>query len=67
LKSVRKSATNIAARNSTELPSWYRILLESRQESPDKAMKLLAPLSKIKDLDQIRTRVDQARKVLRLS
>jgi len=67
LKAVRKSVTNLAARNSTELPAWYRIFLVSRQESPEKAMKLLAPLSKIKDSDQIRTRVEQARKVLRLS
>lgn len=67
LKAVRKSVTNLAARNSTELPAWYRIFLVSRQESPEKAMKLLTPLSKIKDPDQIRTRVDQARKILRLS
>jgi len=67
LKAVRKSVTNLAARNSTELPAWYRIFLVSRQESPEKAMKLLAPLSKIKDPDQIRARVEQARKVLRLS
>ncbi|WP_319525369.1 hypothetical protein [uncultured Desulfosarcina sp.] len=67
LKAVRKSVTNLAARNSTELPAWYRIFLVSRQESPDKAMKLLAPLAKIKDRHQIQTRVDQARKALRLS
>ena len=67
LKAMRKSATNLAARNSTELPAWYRIFLVSRQESPEKAMKLLAPLAKIKDHHQIRERVDQARKALRLS
>jgi len=67
LKAVRKSVTNLAARNSTELPAWYRIFLVSRNESPDKAMKLLAPLSKLKDPHQIRERVDQARKALRLS
>ena len=66
-KAMRKSVTNLAARNSTELPAWYRIFLVSRKESPDKAMKLLAPLSKIKDLHQIQERVDQARKALRLS
>jgi len=66
LKAVRKSVTNLAARNSAELPAWYRIFLVSRNESPEKAMKLLAPLSKIKDPDQIRERVDQARKALRL-
>lgn len=67
LKAMRKSATNLTARTTTELPAWYRIFLESRQESAEKAMKLLTPLSRIKDRDQIRTRVDQARKVLRLS
>jgi len=67
LKAIRKSATNLVARTTAEMPAWYRIFLESRQESPQKAMKLLAPLSKIEDHHQIRTRVDQARKVLRLS
>lgn len=67
LKVVRKSVTNLAARNSTELPAWYRIFLVSRQESPEKAMKLLAPLAKIKDHHQIQERVDQARKALRLT
>ncbi|BBO73586.1 hypothetical protein DSCW_10030 [Desulfosarcina widdelii] len=67
LKAIRKSATNLAARNSTELPAWYRIFLVSREESSDKAMKLLSPLAKIKDHHQIQERVDQARKALRLS
>lgn len=67
LKAVRKSVTNLVARNSTELPAWYRIFLVSRQESSEKAMKLLAPLSKIKDHRQIQERVDQARKALRLT
>jgi hypothetical protein len=67
LKAIRKSVTNLAARNSTELPAWYRIFLVSRQESPEKAMKLLAPLAKIKDHHQIQERVDQARKALRLT
>lgn len=67
LKAIRKSATNLVARTSAEMPAWYRIFLGSRQESPEKAMKLLVPLSKIKDPNQIRTRVDQAKKVLRLS
>ena len=67
LKAVRKSVTNLVARNSTGLPAWYRIFLVSRQESPEKAMKLLAPLSKIKDHHQIQERVDQARKALKLT
>jgi hypothetical protein len=45
-----------------DIPYWYRLLLESRKESPAEALELLANLAKIRDQEQVKDRVDSARK-----
>jgi hypothetical protein len=62
LRSARKHAMDLLSLYSTEIPYWYRLLLDSRQESPTQASGLLANLSKIQDPQQRRSRIDAARK-----
>lgn len=65
LRSARKHAMDLLSLYSTEIPYWYRLLLDSRRESPTRASGLLTNLSKIQDPQQRRSRIDAARKELK--
>jgi hypothetical protein len=67
LRSARKQAMRLVAHYTTEIPYWYRLLLDSRQESPAQASGLLTNLTKIKDPQRRRSRIDAARKELKLN
>ena len=67
LKQARRYAMNLEARYNADIPAWYRLMLTSRRESPEKALALLAPISKLKDAQQIAARVTDVRKTMGLS
>lgn len=50
-----------------DVPHWYKILLQSRQETPLKAAEHLMNLSNIKRAAHARTRVEQISDCLKLS
>ena len=66
LKVARKHSMALDACYTKEIPYWYRLLLDSRQESPAEALGLLTNLSKIKDRRQIENRIAKVRLTLRL-
>jgi hypothetical protein len=66
LKAARKLAMALDACYSKEIPYWYRLLVDSRQESPAEALGQLTSLSKIKDGQQIQNRIEKVRQALRL-
>ncbi|MBC2713331.1 MAG: hypothetical protein HGJ94_20735 [Desulfosarcina sp.] len=53
-------------RYGADIPYWYRLLLDSRKESPTEASGLLTNLSKIRDQEQVKSRIDSARKIMGL-
>ena len=67
LKQARRQAMNLETRFAADIPAWYRLMLVSRGQSPQKALALLAPVSKLKDSQQIAARVDEARKTVGLA
>ena len=67
LQSARKLAMDLLSKYTNEIPYWYRLLLDSRQESPTRASGLLTNLNKIRDPQQRRLRIDSAQKELRLN
>jgi len=67
LKQARRLAMDLEARYTADIPAWYRLLLVSRGLSPEKALVLLGPLSKLKDGQQISARVDEIRKTVGLA
>lgn len=66
LHAARKHTMALDACYTKQIPYWYRLLLDSRRESPAEALGLLTNLSKIKDRQQIKTRIDKVRHALRL-
>ena len=66
LRSARKHAMDLVSRYSTEIPYWYRLMLDSRQESPIEASGMLTNLTKMRDPEQRKSRIDAVRKELRL-
>ena len=66
LHSARKHAIALVACYTKDLPYWYRLLLESRQESPMDASGLLTNLSKMHDRRQVEKRIAAAREKLNL-
>ncbi|BBO80065.1 hypothetical protein [Desulfosarcina ovata] len=66
LRTARKHGMDLVSCYSSDLPYWYRLLLESRQESPTEASGLLTNLSKMRDRQQIETRIAEARNKLNL-
>lgn len=66
LKKVRKYAMDLVSCYGADIPYWYRLLLDSRQESPIQASTLLANLSKIRNREQVRNRIENARKMMGL-
>ncbi|BBO66983.1 hypothetical protein DSCA_09130 [Desulfosarcina alkanivorans] len=65
LRKARKHAMDLVSCYGSDIPYWYRLLLDSRSESPDKASGLLANLSRIRDTETVKTRIDSARKAIR--
>ena len=67
LRATRKHSMDLASCYGADIPYWYRLLLDSREESPTEASVLLTNLSRIRDPEQVRDRIDRARKILGLS
>ena len=67
LKQARRQAMDLETRFTADIPAWYRLMLLSRGQSPEKALALLGPISKLKDGQQIAARVDEARKTVGLA
>lgn len=66
LKTARMQAMRLVSCYDAEIPYWYRLLLDSRQESPAEASGLLTNLAKIGNREQMTDRIDRARKTLGL-
>ncbi len=66
LRTARKHAMEMVSCYGTDIPYWYRLLLESRQESPTEASGLLTNLSKLHDPEQVKRRIHSARKAIGL-
>ena len=66
LQKAKKNIMSLASCYAEEIPYWYRLLLDSRGESPVEASGLLTNLSKIKDSRTVRDRIAQAQKKLGL-
>ncbi len=66
LRSARKHAMGLVSCYGADIPYWYRLLLDSRKESPSDASGLLTHLSKIRDPEQVKGRIARARKILGL-
>lgn len=66
LRTARQYAMDLVACYSADIPYWYRLLLDSRKESPSEASGLLTNLSKMQDPQQVKSRIDNARKVMGL-
>lgn len=62
LRSARKHAHDLNTCHSREIPYWYRLLLESRQTSPAEAEGMLTNINKIKNAEQVKNRIANARK-----
>ena len=66
LRIARQHGMALVACYTNELPYWYRLLLDSRQESPMAAAGLLTNLTKMRDRQQTLQRIDEARQKLNL-
>jgi len=66
LKTARKHAMGLVSCYDADIPYWYRLLLDSRQESPTVASGLLTNLSKMRDGEQVKDRIERARKTIGL-
>ncbi len=64
--SARRHAMTLVSCYTNDLPYWYRLLLDSRQESPSEASGLLTNISKMKDAEQIANRMQKVRRAMRL-
>ena len=67
LRTARKHAMGLVSCYDAEIPYWYRLLLDSRQESPAKASGLLTNLSKLRNREQVKDRIERARKTMGLN
>jgi hypothetical protein len=66
LRMARTHAMELVSCYGGDIPYWYRLLLDSRNESPTEASGQLTNLSKIRDPDIVRNRIDRARKAMGL-
>jgi hypothetical protein len=64
--SARRHAMKLVSGYTKEIPYWYRLLLDSRQESPSEALALLTNISKVNAEEQITNRIQKARHAMRL-
>ncbi len=67
LRTARRLSMDLVTSYNEKIPYWYRLFLDSRQESPVKASGLLTNLNKIKDPQQRQTKIDAARNELKLN
>ena len=67
LRTARQHAVDLVSCFGSEIPYWYRLLLESRKESPTEASGLLTNLSKIRNCEQVKNRIERARKIMGLN
>ena len=66
LKTARKCAMDMVSCYDADIPYWYRLLLDSRNESPSKASGLLTNISRIRDPEMVKQRIGSARKAMGL-
>lgn len=66
LKMALKHAMNMVSCYDADIPYWYRLLLDSRKESPSKTSGLLTNLSRIRDAEMVKLRVGSARQAIGL-
>ena len=64
LRAARQHAVNLVSSFNAEIPYWYRLLLESRKESPTEASGLLTNLSKMRNKEQVKHRIERARTIM---
>ena len=67
LRTARQHAADLVSCFGAEIPYWYRLLLESRKESPTEASGLLTNLSKIRNSEQVKNRIERARTIMGLN
>ena len=66
LREARQHAIDLVACYNQDIPYWYRLLLDSRSESPAEASGRLTNLAKIKESEQISRRIDAVKQSMRL-
>ncbi len=66
LRAARQHAVDLVSCFSAEIPYWYRLLLDSRKESPTEASGLLTNLSKMRNREQVKNRIERARHTMGL-
>jgi hypothetical protein len=66
LRMARKHAMDLVSCYGADIPYWYRLLLDSRKESPTKASGLLTNLPKIRDQEQVKNRIDRVLEIMGL-
>ena len=64
LRTARQHAVELVSCFAAEIPYWYRLLLESRKESPSEASGLLTNLSKMRNSEQVKNRIERARTIM---
>jgi hypothetical protein len=67
LRTARKHAMDLVSCYGADIPYWYRLLLDSRKESPTEASGLLTNLSKLRNVEHVINRIDRARKIMGLN
>lgn len=67
LRKARIHAMDLVSCYNSDIPYWYRLLLDSRNESPMAASGRLTHLSKIQDQETVKRCIDRARKALGLT
>jgi len=66
LQTSRRHAMDLVSCFGADIPYWYRLLLESRQESPTEASGLLTNLSKMRNWQQVEKRIVRVRTIMGL-
>lgn len=66
LRTARRHAVDLVSCFNAEIPYWYRLLLDSRKESPTDASGLLTNLSKMRNREQVKNRIELTRQTIGL-
>jgi hypothetical protein len=64
LKSMRKNILDLSDCYDNDIPVWYKIILNRRQESPHEAAKHLIDLVNIQDNSHVLKRLEKAKTAL---
>ena len=64
LKNARRHSMVLASCYREDIPYWYKLMLDSRGESPVDALNLITNLARIRDAEQRKDHIGQARKKL---